>query len=231
MSDKNVVVSLTSWKKRIDYVSITILSLLKNTVKPRSVELNLSEEEFPEKEAQLPKDLIELTKIYPININWVGRNTKTFKKLIPTLQKYWNEKDLYIFTADDDVVYEYNMLEKFIDISEKLPDACICFGKFSGALCDQPVVKGGATLYKVGFFTENIWTRLNETIINTNEDDWWYAYNFLLTGKRQIVYTGDELNFFNQIDSHGYNTSETHKLYLSILSQPIKNVIKDKEEV
>ena len=169
MSD--IVVTMTSWKKRIDYVSISILSLLKQTVKPRSIELNLSEEEFLNKENDLPQDLIELTKIYPININWVGANVKSFKKLIPTLKKYWDEKDLYVFTADDDVVYEYNMLEKFLAISEKLPEACICFGKFSGALCDQPVVKGGATLYKVRFFTENVWTQLNETIINTNEDD------------------------------------------------------------
>ena len=106
-----IVVTMTSWKKRIDYVSISILSLLKQTVKPRSIDLNLSEEEFPNKENDLPKDLIELTKIYPININWVGSNVKSFKKLIPTLKKYWNEKDLYVFTADDDVVYENNMLE------------------------------------------------------------------------------------------------------------------------
>ena len=227
MSD--IVVTMTSWKKRIEYVSISILSLLKQTVKPRSIELNLSEEEFPNKENDLHKDLIELTKIYPININWVGSNVKSFKKLIPTLKKYWNEKDLYVFTADDDVVYEYNMLEKFLAISEKLPEACICFGKFSGALCDQPVVKGGATLYKVRFFTENVWTQLNETIINTNEDDWWYAYNFLRTGKRSIVYTGDELTFFNQIAGHGYNTNETHKMYLNMLRQQVMNVIKDKE--
>lgn len=227
MSD--IVVTMTSWKKRIEYVSISILSLLKQTVKPRSIELNLSEEEFPNKENDLPKDLVELTKIYPININWVGTNVKSFKKLIPTLKKYWNEKDLYIFTADDDVVYEYNMLEKFLVISEKLPEACICFGKFSGALCDQPVVNGGATLYKVHYFTENVWTQLNETIINTNEDDWWYAYNFLRTGKRSIVYTGDELTFFNQIAGHGYNTNETHKMYLNMLRQPVMNVIKDKE--
>ena len=229
MSD--IVVTMTSWKKRIEYVSISILSSLKQTVKPRSIELNISEEEFPNKENDLPQDLIELIKIYPININWVGSNVKSFKKLIPTLKKYWNEKDLYVFTADDDVVYEYNMLEKFLAISEKLPEACVCFGKFSGALCDQPVVKGGATLYKVRFFTENVWTQLNETIINTNEDDWWYAYNFLRTGKRSIVYTGDELTFFNQIGGHGYNTSETHKMYLNMLRQPVVNLIKDKENV
>ena len=49
-----IVVTMTSWKKRIDYVSISILSLLKQTVKPRSIELNLSEEEFPNKENDLP---------------------------------------------------------------------------------------------------------------------------------------------------------------------------------
>lgn len=223
--------TMTSWKARIQFVSISILSLLKQTVKPRSIELNLSEEEFPKKEEELPEDLIALTKIYPININWVGKNTKSFKKLIPTLQKYWDEKDLYVFTADDDIVYDCDMLEKFISINEKLPEACVCFGKFPAALYDQPVVRGGATLYKVGFFTENVWTQLTDTIINTNEDDWWYAYNFLRTGKRLVVYTGIELTFFNEIKGHGYNTSETHKMYLNMLRQPVVNVIKDKENV
>ena len=222
MSER-VIVSMTSYPGRITNVGKAIYLLLsKQTRKPDEIHLWLAEPEFPNREKDLPQDLIELTKLYPININWVGANVKSFKKLIPTLKKYWNEKDLYVFTADDDIVYEYNMLEKFLAISEKLPEACVCFGKFSGALCDQPVVKGGATLYKVRFFTENVWTQLNETIINTNEDDWWYAFHFLITGKRSIVFTDDELTFFNQIEGHEYNTSETYKLYLSMLKPKVK---------
>lgn len=118
---------------------------------------------------------------------------------------YWNEKDLYIFTVDDDVTYQPDILERFkksmLDNEEK---KVVCFGNFVCRLKGQPVVRGGACMYKIGFFTEKLWEDLTDDVILTNEDDWWYAYNFLCTGKRSIVYTDDELTFFNQIGGHGY---------------------------
>ena len=57
---EEVVITMTSWKKRINDVSKTIYSLLRNTYKPRSIELNLAEEEFPLKEKELPEDLLLL---------------------------------------------------------------------------------------------------------------------------------------------------------------------------
>ena len=214
--NRDLVVTMTSWKKRIDNVSRTIFTLLKNTVKPRSIELNLSEEEFPLKEKELPNDLLLLTKQFPININWVGKNTKSFKKLIPTLKKYWNEKDLYIFTADDDVIYQQNILEMFVNKMKQNDERkCICFGNFVCRLKNQPVVRGGASMYKVGFFNEGLWNELTEDVIETNEDDWWYSYHFLKNGGREICFTGLQLKFFNEDGKHQYNTSNTRKLLMS----------------
>ena len=118
----DIVVTMTSWKKRVPNVSISIVSLLLNTIKPRSIELNLSEEEFPNKEKDLPETLLLLAETTCLNINWVGKNTRSFKKLIPTLKKYWNERNLCIFTADDDVIYDKNTLETFYNYIKSYPD-------------------------------------------------------------------------------------------------------------
>lgn len=215
-----VVVSLTSWKKRIDNVSRTIFSLYNNTFKPRSIELNLSEEEFPNKEKDLPKDLLLMATELPININWVGKNTKSFKKIIPTIKKYFDEKELYLFSADDDVIYPKDILEKFIAINLKHQGTCcVCFGNCAGSLSKQPVVRGAATLYKIGFFTDLVWKGLTPEIIATNEDDWWYSYCFLKTGTRSISFTKLRLKFFNEQGKHQYNTGKTKRMYIKMIGR------------
>ena len=71
--------------------------------------MNLSIEEFPGKEQDLPTDLIQLSKDNPtFKINWVdGPNTKPWKKLFPVLQ-FLDDDDLIIIVDDD------------LDINEKL---------------------------------------------------------------------------------------------------------------
>ena len=53
-----VVVTMTSWPKRIGNCHWVVKSILNNTVKPDAVYLNLSVAEFPNKDADLPKDLV-----------------------------------------------------------------------------------------------------------------------------------------------------------------------------
>ena len=133
---------------------------------------------------------------------------------------YWNEKDLYIFTADDDVTYQPDILERFkksmLDNEEK---KVVCFGNFVCRLKGQPVVCGGACMYKIGFFTEKLWEDLTDDVILTNEDDWWYSYHFLKNGGRKVFYTGIGLKFFNEDDRHQYNTRNTYRLLLEKLKE------------
>ena len=95
MENKEIIVSLTSWIKRIQNTATTIKSLLDQTLKPNLIELNLSLVEFPEKEKNLPRDLKKLLKQYKniLEINWVENNTGVFKKIIPTIKKFYNVKD------------------------------------------------------------------------------------------------------------------------------------------
>ena len=86
---EKIILTMTSWKRRISKCHKSIERLLKNTIKPYKLILNLSKEEFPKKEKQLPKTLLNLKKKYKnFKINWVYKNNNVFKKLIPTLYKY-----------------------------------------------------------------------------------------------------------------------------------------------
>ena len=216
---EEVVITMTSWKKRINDVSKTIYSLLRNTYKPRSIELNLAEEEFPLKEKELPEDLLLLKNDGLVNINWCYRNVKTFKKVLPTVLKYYDEKDLLIMSADDDVEYQPDIIEKFVELHKKNPDAFIAFRNQQGEFRGQPCTNGGATLYKVSFFSD-IFFKIPECVIQTNEDDWWYSYCFWKTGGRKAVFSGIQLKFFNQdtgsLKNGLYNTIRTKQLLLSL---------------
>lgn len=106
---EKIVVSMTSWKGRIGNVPNVVRRIYNNTIIPDVFVLNLSEEEFQNMENDLPRDLLELRQTYrTFEINWVGRNTKPYKKLIPTLAEY---PDDIIITVDDDIEYPTNFIE------------------------------------------------------------------------------------------------------------------------
>ena len=98
--NSQLIVSLTSYPARIHLVEQTIRSLLHQSLRADSIVLWLSEEQFPQKEGDLPKSLLLLKK-YGLVIDWCD-NLKSYKKLIPALQKY---PDDIIVTADDDIIY------------------------------------------------------------------------------------------------------------------------------
>ena len=103
-----IVVSLTSWTKRINNVKKVVESIMENTVQPDRVYLNLSKTEF--KGISLPKDLTDYFKSDKrLFINWVdGPNTKSMKKIFPIL-KYLQDDDI-IIDADDDIIFPKDLI-------------------------------------------------------------------------------------------------------------------------
>lgn len=116
-----IIVSLTSFPARIEAVSKVIEQMLYQTVKPDEVILWLSKEQFPEKESQLPENLLELKK-FGAKIEWCDGDIKAYKKFLPALKKY--PEDLLI-TIDDDLVYPIDLLEKLYDAHKRFPNAII----------------------------------------------------------------------------------------------------------
>ena len=100
LTNKKIIVSLTSYPARIDVVNTTIESILNQSLKANRIILWLAPEQFPNKEKDLPDKLIKLKK-YGLIIDWY-HDIGSYKKLIPTLKLYPND---IIVTADDDVLY------------------------------------------------------------------------------------------------------------------------------
>lgn len=127
--NENLIISLTSYPKRINYVYYTICSLLNQTTIPKKIILVLSVKEFPQKEKNLPKKLLKLdNKIF--EILWVNENIKSYKKYFYTMQMYPNS---ICITVDDDIIYHRNTIDQLIACYKKNPSAisALCTNKFS----------------------------------------------------------------------------------------------------
>ncbi|MCL2066581.1 MAG: glycosyltransferase family 2 protein [Treponema sp.] len=117
---ENAIISLTSYPGRIGTVSQTIKSLLNQTKKVESIVLWLAVEEFTNKEKDLPKSLLDLTK-EGLTIDWCY-NLKSYKKLIPSLKKY---PEKIIITFDDDNIYDERIVETLHDCHVLYPNDII----------------------------------------------------------------------------------------------------------
>lgn len=116
---------MTSWPKRIVNCACVIKAVLNNTLKPDAVYLNLSQEEFPNGERDVPMELISMFRKQPtFKINWVsGPNTKTMKKVFPILPLL--QDDDIIIDIDDDLDLPRDFvqvrLQEFIEHSRMFP--------------------------------------------------------------------------------------------------------------
>jgi hypothetical protein len=101
---KNIIVSLTTHNKRIFDIWLTIESLLNQTLKPNKLILWLAEDEFDKNFIPL---MLKRQQKRGLEIEFC-KDLKSYKKLIPSLQKYPNQ---LIITADDDIVYPFDLVE------------------------------------------------------------------------------------------------------------------------
>ena len=119
--EKGLIISLTSFPQRMYEIHYTLYSLLTQTVKPAKVILWLGIEQFPNKEKDIPEKVLKL-KENGLTIGWY-KNLRSYTKLIPALTNYPNN---IIVTADDDIYYEKDWLEKLIKSYEENKNCIIC---------------------------------------------------------------------------------------------------------
>ena len=117
---EKVIVSLTSYKPRINDVKYAIYSLLNQSFPPDKLILWLDEDSFPQREKNLPRDLLKFRQ-FGLTINWC-ENLRSYKKLIPALKKY---PDDIIVTADDDIFYRPDWLKILYDEHTKNPNCIV----------------------------------------------------------------------------------------------------------
>lgn len=184
IKEEKVIVSMTSWKKRISNVCAVVKSIRNNSVLPDQIILNLSLSEFPNKESDLPADLVRLQQNGDIRIIWQGVNTKAFKKIIPTLKEY---PDDIVISIDDDFLYPEDFIETFLQEHLLHPDSPLS-GNNVPLLYAQPHC-GCASLVKAEFFGRYIDELLDDTIIQKGMDDVFYTFCAALNGY-QYRYVG-----------------------------------------
>lgn len=119
-ADCEIIVSLTSFGKRIYDVHLAIESIMQGTLKPNRIVLWLSEQEFGGK--TLPKTL-ELQQKRGLDIRFC-EDIRSYTKLIPALKTF---PGACIITIDDDLMYEYDIVERLVDSHRNNPkDICAC---------------------------------------------------------------------------------------------------------
>ena len=117
------IISMTSWRRRINDVGMVIFSFLKlEPVCNFKVVLVLSSDEFPDREEELPKDLLLLKKHPRFEILWCTKNSKAYKKYFPTARKY---PTVPIITVDDDAPAKPNFLSTLWKLHKKDPKRVI----------------------------------------------------------------------------------------------------------
>jgi len=179
-----IVVTLTSWTKRINNVKKVIDSILRNTVCPDRLYLNLSIEEFPEKEKSLPKDLVDIFDGDRCVINWVEGNTKSFKKVFPIL-KYLEDDDIVI-DADDDILFPIDLIESRVnDFNKHGRKYQISSNNHRSVGFNDMCVVSAMSLFTKRML-KNWEIFVSDDVIKTYNDDRTYLYLIYLNGYKNV---------------------------------------------
>lgn len=199
---EEVIISLTSYDKRIHDVKYTIYSLLNQTLPADKVILWLDEDSFPQREEDLPRDLLELRE-FGLTIDWCD-NLYSYKKLIPALKKYPNA---LIITADDDIFYLPDWLKILYDEYLRHPDCVVAnrcrrikidakgkvapykqwteaFAKSITPQYGNFFTSGGGAVLNKRFFHRDILNREMFNELTPNADDIWFWAMTVLGGTK-----------------------------------------------
>jgi hypothetical protein len=224
--NEKVIVSMTSWKKRINNAHKPIEILINNTYKPDKIILNLAVEEFPKKNLELPKSILRLLNFNNFEIFWVYKNNNVFKKLIPTINRFKND---LIITVDDDIIYPFDLIENviknFIKFGSNKP---MSFGnKYSDWIINKTRISshfGPCTIVKYEFFQEKlnkIYKETTEELVNKNVkcfDDILYTYAALINGYQYLRIKNYSIKNY-QIKSKFQNYAFSEEYSKTIINQ------------
>lgn len=104
LGSSDLIVSMTSHPARIRHAWRSIETILRQSTQPGLTVLVLAEEEFPRRE--LPRKL-RIQQRRGLEILWVGRNGRSFDKLLPARKFFPNS---HIITVDDDLYFPPNLV-------------------------------------------------------------------------------------------------------------------------
>lgn len=116
--DIGLVVSLTSYGKRLDTVYLAIKSIMYQTFKADKILLYIAEEDS-EREIVREEELLRAGLVIRRGV----KDLKPHKKYFYAVQEF---QESIIVTVDDDVLYDDKLLEKLYKKHTEYPDSVIC---------------------------------------------------------------------------------------------------------
>jgi len=190
------IASMTTYPARFDFALKAIESINNQTVKPDTLVVHISEEDW----GQAEKDFIRPAKFRFKNrvIIEPCENLKPANKIIHTAKKF---PDRNIITFDDDVLYPRNRAESLIEKHKLYPDNPICFRtrriSFDGDKINPysswkiSYDEGGpnslnfptsvsGSLYPAGIFPESFFDVDTYREICQNNDDIWTYFHMMM---------------------------------------------------
>lgn len=138
MDGVELIVSLTTYGKRIHEVYLAIESIMQNTIKPNKIILWLSEDEFRNKDLPI---VLKRQMQRGLQVEYC-KDLRSYKKIIPVLKMY---PDACIITCDDDLIYESDLLEHLLSSYKEHPK--------SVSACRTHVMKMGKDGSLLGYYS------------------------------------------------------------------------------
>lgn len=136
MAKEEIIISLTSYPKRIDSVAPCVMSLLAQKVRADKVMLWLGEDDFPNKEKDLPKKLLLLTE-RGLDIRWCEKSLYSHDKYFWIMQE---QPDAVVITVDDDICYQKDLIATLLEQHEAFPN-CVISNRQHRVLAENGTVK------------------------------------------------------------------------------------------
>ena len=121
VQQNDIVVSLTSFPKRIGKVWMVVDSMFHQQLPPGKVLLYLSKEEFPNGRKDLPKRLLGYERL-GLEICFHNDNIMPHKKYFYALQEHKNK---FVITIDDDIYYRNDLILSLWNLHLQHPNS-IC---------------------------------------------------------------------------------------------------------
>lgn len=169
-----IIVGMTSWSKRISTAGLTLKSILTQSVKADSVELNLDYENFPNGCEDLPSDLVALEKEYDnFHIYFESKDYRVWLKSVPSARRHAGEEYI-LFTLDDDCTYYPNYIEESLKVLANHPD-CDAMNTSSTGIAGEYMV------YRSRFLEKCLPYLTNDFISKVRVDDccwFWFFRKF-----------------------------------------------------
>lgn len=215
--DSRIIVSLTTYPARAEGVWVTIASLLGQTMKPCRVILWLAEEQFPGQ--RVPKSLKRLEK-RGLEIRFC-EDLKPHKKYYEAMREY---KEYYVVTADDDILYPEDHIERLWAGKEKYPDTVICHWSHKIEFCPDGTFKPyndwpdngeeepshatlavgcNGILYPPGSLPEEAFDEEKIRGYALDTDDLWLKCMEILNGRKVVNCNQVVLIYFNRLSTKG----------------------------